>query len=371
MAIIDKRTADTTWKLVDYQCNQLEAAVNNTRTAFLITLTWAFIWLWALYGADVGYATDMVRQAEIFYAHSLENPTSQEFEKACEGQVGHLWKLPGALSQQQKLDACKSYARRKFYWMKKSGLEAQTVSFPWGFGKVSTGDLGIIAQLGLLLIISWMFFAIRRENSAIRALIDMDEESMAQHRWLRKDYILIPKNKYLSPEHMAYAYHAVANRFQFISSSQSKPLLVFTVFFSLLPLLVVLWNLYTDTRDAIHPDLYPLKNGWDMALAAWKARLSGWPPDWKLILQERHSIDVLYRVGGEIILFISVMMMTYLSLRTEFNTNQLLNGWSLAVRDVWMDQWDERTNDPAEPVQINLKDQTAHLLPSEREPDWI
>jgi len=34
-----------------------------------------------------------------------------------------------------------------------------------------------------------------------------------------------------------------------------------------------------------------------------------------------------------------------------------LNGWYLAVRDVWMEEWDETNNAKAEPVSINFSAQ--------------
>src|SRR5204862_1308337 len=96
---------------------------------------------------------------------------------------------------------CKEMIKQRFEWAERSHLDATIISFPGGFAKVIVSDLGIIGQIGLLLILSWSFFAVRRENHAIRAIVDMDEASRNLNRWFPKRFKLIPKNSAFSAEH--------------------------------------------------------------------------------------------------------------------------------------------------------------------------
>src|SRR5262245_34039654 len=88
--------------------------------------------------------------------------------------------------------------------------EALVISFPGGFGKFAISDLAVVGQFGLLLILSWCFFATRRENHAVRAFVDMDQYSRNIAGWFPVAYILEPKAKFLLAEHLTYAYRAVA-----------------------------------------------------------------------------------------------------------------------------------------------------------------
>jgi hypothetical protein len=44
---------------------------------------------------------------------------------------------------------------------------------------------------------------------------------------------------------------------------------------------------------------------------------------------------------------------------TSINTSLLLNGWYLAARDVWIEEWDERNANPASNVKVDFIRQTA------------
>src|SRR5262249_15637066 len=134
---------------------------------------------------------------------------------------------------------------------------------------------------------------------------------------------------YLSAEHVAYAYHSVAQRFVFIFSHHTKPLLALTLLLLSIPAIVAFWNLGTDIRDLVVHFLQPL------------------------------NTSILLRTVIESLLFICVLLTTIRIARAEIGTSVLLNGWFLASRDVWMDQWDEGTHEPASPAIIDVRQQIA------------
>jgi hypothetical protein len=160
----------------------------------------------------------------------------------------------------------------------------------------------------------------------------MDEASRNLNRWFPKSFKLIPKNSAFSAEHVAYAYHSVAQRFVFIFSQHSLPLSLFSIALSSLPAAVAFWNLTTDVRDAYH----------------------------FLLDKDPAALSVIVRVLIGLLLFICIVIVTLRSARLESNTSTLLNAWYLASRDVWMKEWDENTDDCASTVEINVEAQTAN-----------
>jgi hypothetical protein len=327
----------TIWKLIEAQCSQLEAAVSNTRTAFFIALSWSFIWAWAIYSVDLGYPNTLWERTAKSYIQSLADAPPEEFFRKCEEKFPDIARtIPvhdaddDASKDRKNLNRkniCKDLAERRFDWIDKGILDATYISYPWVSSKLFVSDLGIVGQLGLFLILSWGFFAIRRENHALRAMVDMDRASLQGRRWAPRRYILSPQEKYLSPEHLAYAYHATANRFQFINSQYSKPLMLFTAILTFLPVSVALGTFGTDIRD-----VYKF---------------------------ESVSVELVIRLIVEAVFLIATLTISAMAVAIEFNTSVLLNGWHLAVRDVWMFHWDESTQDLAAPVEIDVQSQTA------------
>jgi hypothetical protein len=321
-----RREPATLWKLVDARCAQLADAVAAARTSFLVALTWSFIWAWAIYSVDLGYLRKVVHDSREMYALSLVDKKNADFVNWCKFVPTSV---NGAdIPQDTQLQLCAEATKRRYEWADKAFLESTLVSFPGGFGKLSVADLGVIGEVGLLLIMSWAFFTARRENHSVRAIVDMDDASRRRSYWCPRAFKLEPQDEHLSAEHYAYAYHTVAQRFVLLFSRHSQPLLLFTVLLCLAPAAVATWNFGTDIRDAVK-----LKQA------------------------------VLYRrVEFSAALLASIYYLTGLVIWFQVRTNVVLNAWYLAVRDVWMDEWDERTADRASVVKIDVVKQTATKL---------
>src|SRR5262249_23178725 len=132
-------------------------------------------------------------------------------------------------------------------------------------------------------------------------------------------------------EHYAYGYHAVSQRFVFVFSSRSRPLLLTTTSLACLPAIASALNL--------HSDLSSVANNLSL-----------------------FEISVFSTLGIEIGLTIFLFALTAITINIMLETSVLLNGWSLAVDDVWMDDWDERNDNPAPPVRITVATQSAERL---------
>ncbi|MBI4273766.1 MAG: hypothetical protein HY659_03575 [Rhizobiales bacterium] len=318
-----KREPATLWKLVDARCLQLADAVASARTAFLVALTWSFVWAWALYSVDLGYLRKVVHDSREMHALSLVDNKNEAFVKWCERFPTSVkdTNIPSEL----RLQLCAKSTKERYEWAEKAYLESTLVSFPGGFGKLSVADLGVIGEAGLLLIMSWAFFTARRENHSVRAIVDMDDVSRRRYYWCPRVFKLEPQDGHLSAEHYAYAYHTVAQRFVLLFSRHSQPLLLFTVLICLVPAGVASWNLGTDIRDA-----HKLKEA------------------------------ILYRrIEFSTALLAFIYYLTGLVIWFQVRTSVVLNAWYLAVRDVWMEEWDERTADSASVVKIDVLKQTA------------
>src|SRR5205823_14735362 len=131
--------------------------------------------------------------------------------------------------------------------------------------------------------------------------------------WFPVTYILEPQGRFLLAEHFAYAYRSVAQRFMFLFSQHSKPLLAFTILLCVVPALVASWNAYTDLRDLL------------------------------VFLRFRGGIIqtevILFKMLAEVVLLMLVWIITCRIIRFDIETSMLLNGWQLAVQDVWMANW--------------------------------
>jgi hypothetical protein len=324
-----KRQPETLWRLVDARCVQLADAVSGARTAVFVALTWSLVWAWALYTVDLGYLpTIFLKNARAMHALSSMDRGGAHFAEWCKNvpfEAG-IAKTVSPLSPEKRLEVCAEATKLKFEWAEKAYLDSTLISFPGSFGKLSVSDLGLAGGFGLLLIISWCFFSSRRENHAIRAIVDMDDSSKRKNgRWCPTNFILKPQDPYLSAEHYAYAYHAVAQRFVFLFSRYDRPLLLITILLCCVPALVATWNIYTDGRDVIRLEVTSL---------------------YPRVFIECALLILIYFATAKIVLF-------------QINTSALLNGWHLAARDVWMKEWDERTTDSASMVHVDVRAQRA------------
>ena len=336
----------TLWKLVDTQCAQLSDSVAEARRPFLLALAWAFIWASALYSANLGHnaylrpyyqelnnlagteESDEKNLSE--FAKNKNNVAVGDNTKKVDDLLEKLTKKHDdslkrlephckdvALAWGAKFEIAIPECRRIIVNSAKRSsdayYEATLISLPGGLGKFFIGDLAIVGQLGLLLILSWCFFATRRENHAVRAFVDMDAHSRNTGGWFPVTYILEPRGRFLLAEHFSYAYRSVAQRFVFLFSQHSKPLLAFTVLLCLVPALVASWNAYTDLQGLL------------------------------VLLRFRGGIlptdTILLRMLAEVVLLVLIWIISYKVIRFDIETSALLNGWQLAVQDVWMATW--------------------------------
>jgi hypothetical protein len=302
---------------------------------FFLGLAWAFIWAWALYNVDIGYLTVFQSRYERLSALAVSSAQVDRDELSktwCPRVAPGLYKAVGnipmdAATAQEKLELCKTIIKLRLDWVSKGFLESTLITFPGGFARLHISDLGIVGQAGLLLILAWGFFAIRRENHAFRAIVDMTPESRRVSGLFPNRFDLTPTDPYFSAEHLAYAYHAVAQRFVFILSSYSSPLLWLTLLLCAFPAIVAGWNAYTDVRDVFQHQFF--------------------------------EQSLVVRTMIEIVLYLAVCLLTSFSIRYVLDSTVLLNGWFLAVRDVWMEEWDETNNAKAEAVTVDVSVQKA------------
>lgn len=324
------RKPETIWRLVESQCRQLSDAVSSARVPFLLSLLWGFIWGWSLYINDMGHLKTIAKLQQQISQDLNKAPPTEISLKYCNQALSSTFQVPTDLTSrikecQQKLDD----SRKNISSM----IREQTmISFPGGFPKTNVSDLGILGIAGLCLIHSWLFFAMRRESHAIATFVDFDHHSALIGRWIPKSFDLKGQLSYMSSEHLVYAYHSVAQRFIFIFSHRSRPLVVFSALLLLLPTFVASWNLYTDLRDLLMEDAkfgipFP-KQWWGKAIA-------------------------------QTILLMTDIFIALVTMRYGFRTGAILNGWYLASRDVWMQEWDEDTPSDHSTVHIEVEQQRA------------
>jgi|GEM_PF-4749486 len=401
----DQEQRDVLWRLVDTQCSQLADAVVAARRPFLLALTWTFVWASALYTASFGHnkylrayfvEISTLARTEGAAAERLEaakkeaakratgaeaagpspaaaasqaqvaaaadaaatkpatvaatnNPAApkapledliKEYETARQALELHCRDLAlvssSSSSSALRIERCRERVDVLAKQLTSSIDESMNVTLPGGLGKFSIGDLAIIGQFGLLLILSWSFFATRRENHAVRAFVDIDAHSRNTAGLLPTRFILEAKSRFLQAQHLAIAYKAVAQRFMFLFSAHSRPLMAFTVLLVAVPALVATWNAYTDLIDLFM--ILRFKGG---------------------VLQT----DIfLFKTLVEVVLLVLVWLMTLYIVRFELDTSTLLNGWQLAVQDVWMATWASAREPPVR-VEIDARAQTARIAP--------
>lgn len=337
---------ESLWRLVDAKCSQLKDSVTAARIPFFLALLWGFTWFVANYNHDYGYTRTLVQR----YQTALRDGHTMGYRSAVSRVSIKRYYLPalfdrcdslaqavksdsalrGALSRCQLQAAASETLLARSLRTQLDQLLRQQVDM-WrvpvlGIGvPVTAFDLGIVGQAGLVLLLFWFYFAVRRENHAIRSIIDLDEP--AQDSLFPNRFVLRPNVKYLGPEHYAYAYHAVAHRFMFLTSSRAKPLLLTTVAMMALPFLSSSWHYYTDLRD-----LFSLP-----ALGS----------------------QATIRTIVETYFWILILVYTRACIVVSIQTSVILNGWFLANRDCWEKDWDEEDTAVAKEVLIDRVRQVA------------
>jgi hypothetical protein len=350
MATIPRRRRDlprqdVRWKLAEVRAKQLADAVSAARIPFFLALAWSFSWVFALYTSEYGYIHTIHARYDYFQNLSSElkntvtstnKPPSdeqtllrEELSEFCNRLVRETQENP-ITARTHKVDQivhqtlCDNLIASRRDKTATAESDSRFVSFPGGFGKVYVPDLAIMGNVGLSLLLTWMYFAARRENQAIKTFVEIRN---GNRRGLFRDickYHLDPQDRRLSAEHYVYVYHAIAERFLFILSQWSQPLLRTTASLMALPAVVSTLHFLTDARD---------------------------------ILSRSFEKSVLLLTMLELALVILVILITYLIIKLIVDTSAVLNAWYLAVREVWVKSLDEAT--PADVTSVLIEGQSA------------
>lgn len=334
------RQSATLWRLVDVKCAQIAEAITAARLPFLLSLTWSFIWLSALYG-EHSYVHDYGRRLMHFNAlmHPIDKPPSPAFAATCRGlffgnedlSKDDEFILRGdkyVYDKAWQIEFCRKYFSARYKDVEKARFDSTLVSLPWGMGRLNVTDFGIVGNVALVLILSWGFFAARRENQALKSFVNFHPFTSPRGFFVPDTFILCPSDaKHFSAEHFAYAYQSVSQRFMFLSADHPR-------FFSGGALIVCI------------PAGTALLNAWSNYASF--VRYPGW-----------FEQAVYTRFKLEVALALIVVFLTGKIVAMLWNTLILLNGWSLAVRHVWMGDWNEATDDPAAFVVVTTSRQVA------------
>ena len=297
------------------------------------------MWLAALYFTGFGYASTY-RQRYVNLNALMEDAANVAgFEKICRdimfrGQKDY--QVAGTtftFRPDWQIKHCRQLVGERYAFSEKAVSELALISLPTGMGKLHISDFGIMGNAAVLLILIWLYYSMRRENHAIKSFVDFDERYRRVGLALPSSFTLSPQDANLSAEHYAYSYHAVAQRFVFLFSTHSRPLFYTTIGLGSVPAITSTLNFVSD--------------GYSLAS-----------------LGAIFEPAVYVRFAIEVALFILVWVVTLSILSIMVETSVLLNGWSLAVRDVWMREWDESNDDFATDVRISVSDQSAERIQS-------
>jgi hypothetical protein len=372
---------DTTWKLVDARCQQLHDIVSATRMPFLLALTWSLIWAWSLYNNRYSYMIAYRDQLAAVAAraepekkpqadHPLlnlpslaSNQTVQQIDSAksnhqfnpkletiCDRLIPDLKdkeKLVFGekvhLEEWQKIALCTTLINKWSEHADHQVLESNLILFPGGFAKINVNDLGILGNASLLLILFWLFFTSRRENHSVRSFVDMDNKMRKNNYLLPQEFTLIAQDKIFSGAHLSYAYQAVCQRFVFIFSQHSRPLLFTTIFLCLLPLSTSAFNFISDVST-------PTPSDFGVGIDK--------------LLMDSKGLSVRMLIEAILSFVVGVLTINIIGVIVE--TSVLLNAWQLAVEHVWIKDWDAGPDTPPAP-NVTVYVHTQHAKRTEPE----
>jgi hypothetical protein len=177
------------------------------------------------------------------------------------------------------------------------------------------------------LILTWLLFALRRENHSVKNFLDFHDAYRPGVFSYRDPFIIRAAEPVLSAEHYAYAYHAVSQRFMFLFSVHRSPLFLASIAMGLVPGVVSLLNLASNINS---------------------------------LARGSFESTIYIRFSIEVGLVLLVVIISVAIVRFMLDTSVLLNGWGLAVRNVWLRDWDERSpDDAASMVLVSISGQTA------------
>jgi hypothetical protein len=230
-----------------------------------------------------------------------------------------------------QLTHCRNVLGQNYDFANKAKLEATIVTLPWGMGRMHISDFGITANVTLILILTWLLFALRRENHAVKNFVDFHPAYRPVALTYKDPFIITATEPVLSPEHYAYAYHAVSQRFMFLFSVRRSPLFMASMALGSFPAVISLLNLLSDIRS---------------------------------LATNSFESSVYVRFAIEVGFVLVVVVITVAIIRFMLNTSVLLNGWGLAVHNVWLGAWDEsRPDDAPGMVLVSISGQTAQRTP--------
>jgi hypothetical protein len=199
------------------------------------------------------------------------------------------------------------------------------ITLPGGLGQLYFLDMAIMGNAGLLLLLSWLLFACRRENQAIKSFVKFSEDYSSWWRaWKLDTLVIIPADQFLFSEHYAYAYHSVSQRFLFMLTSRTRPLLFLTIVLATFPAIVSALHFVFDVRS---------------------------------LFERPFERPVWVFTFFEFLLTAAVWALTYFIINYAILTSLLLNAWLLAVQSIWMGRWDENKDEEAPPVKVDLHNQ--------------
>jgi hypothetical protein len=339
---------DVRWKLAEVRARQLADAISAARVPFFLALAWGFSWAFALYEAEFSYTHTYLTRYNYFQTLSSElkkvgPPENEELLREqmrlrvelaefCNRILPSTQENP-ILERTYKLDQivhemlCDNLIAWRHDKAATAEYDSLFVSFPGGFGKLYVPDLAIMGNIGLLLLLTWMYFAARRENHAIKTFVNIKNGNKRGLFTCNHKYTLDPQDKRLHAEHYVYVYHAIAERFLFILSQWSRPLLGTTAILIALPAVVSALHFYTDAHD---------------------------------VLLRFFEKSVLLLTMCELALVILVIVVTKLIISLVVDTSTLLNAWYLAVQQVWVRSLDEAT--PTDVTSVSIEGQSAQAL---------
>jgi hypothetical protein len=360
-----------TWKLVGARCEELADCVLQSRTPFLLAITWAFVLASAL-TATVNPELSNVHKSIIRAETCNTTGTCGTHAPDASGVVGKgFWdsckKIIGIEIDASKvgLTYCVEALKRR-----RDALEKDvSVSLP-GFSGLNGRLVGTIGLMGLFGILLWEFYAFRRENHAIRAFIDLKRSTWRPWHWAiwPRRVILCATDRHFAAAHVAYAYVAVAQKFLFLISTRQSPRgwvkfgLIRMLIVRLLPRHEIVNSALRKTRPdrmaraalrwlALGLVLFPL------GIAASQVQLL--PRLLRLVaLPIKDWPGVVYRIGFEDWLFVVICLMGILCWLVAVHSSRLLNAWYLA-EDVWMNRWDGPISRTACAIEVDRTKQTA------------
>jgi hypothetical protein len=310
---------DFALKIVDAKCEQLKEAVSSARVPFFLALTWTLIWSAALYNHEFGYTKKLIQRFEEAVSSQDVRNTAEVFQRY------H--------SKESPLDeaTAKEMVKEQLKQLVKKQVDEWYVEVPGIPARIMIYDFDVIGHFAAIFLAIWGMFASRREYLAMLSIVNVETKE-GDDEWYPDKMTLRPSENTFGERECAYAYYVVANKFLFLTSKPTLGSLMGTSVLILLPVVLSVWNIYTDLRDISVFNL-------------WKDP----------IVHVRTLVSVLFSVS--LLYLISAGSMKYF-----WKTSALLNAWYLATTKVWQTsiQQNENVTRNARAVDVDRKNKLAN-----------